>query len=659
MSQPSPSQAIEMAWSHYQAGRWPQAEQIARQVVQAEPAHAGAFHLLGLIAAQTGRLDQAVEFLGAAVRIRPDLADAWNVLGIARIQRREPAEAAAAFRLAVEARPDLVMAHNNLGNVLRELGDLDAAAESFRQAVRIRPDLAEPYNNLGNTLLQLGRLEEAEISLRRALELRPNSPDIAFNLGLVLWKLDKVEEATACNRRVVQLNPGHADAHANLGNGLMECGDLDEAVAEHRTALRLRPGAAQVHSNLIRTLLYHPACGMEDILAECRIWNERYAVPLRGEIRPHLNTADPDRRLRIGYINADFRNHADAFFLIPLLSNHDRDQVNVFCYSDVRRPDALTSRFRGLADTWRDILGLPDARVAELVRQDRIDILVDLKLHTADNRLLVFARKPAPLQVSWLGYPGTTGLATIDYRLTDPYLDPPGLFDDPSPEESIWLPETFWCYDPLADGPEVSDLPSLATGVTTFGCLNTPAKINDGCLVQWAHLLEKMPVSRLLVLAPRGRARDRIAAALTREGVAGSRVEYVDKRPRGDYLRLYQRIDVALDPWPYNGHTTSLDAAWMGVPTVTTIGRTVVGRAGWSQLCNLGLKDLAAATPVEAIELAARLAADRPRLAELRRTLRDRMARSPLMDAPRFARGIERAYREIWRQWCLGRPADA
>lgn len=659
MSQPNPSRTFDLAWSHYHSGRWPQAEQLARQVMQADPTHAEALHLLGLIAAQTGRLDQAIELLGAAVRIRPELADAWNVLGIARIQRREPAEAAASFRRAVEAQPNLVTAHNNLGNVLRELSDLDAAAASFRQAVGIRPDLAEPHNNLGNTLLQLGRLEEAEISLRRALELRPDSPDIAFNLGLVLWNLDKVEEATACNRRVVQLNPSHADAHANLGSGLMECGDLDEAITEFRTSLRLKPGKQQVHSNLIRTLLYHPACGMEDIQAECRLWNERYAVPLRDEIRSHLNTSDPDRRLRIGYLNADYRSHADAFFLIPLLTNHDRERFEVFCYSDVRRPDALTARFRGLADSWRDVLGLSDARVAELVREDRIDILVDLKLHTADNRLLVFARRPAPVQVSWLGYPGTTGLSTIDYRLTDPYLDPPGLFDNQYSEESIRLPETFWCYDPLTDGPEVGDLPAVATGITTFGCLNSPAKVNDGCLVQWARLLENIPESRLLILAPRGRARERIAATLAREGVHASRVEYVDKRPREDYLRLYHRIDLALDPWPYNGHTTSLDAAWMGVPTITTIGRTVVGRAGWSQLSNLGLGDLAAATPGEAIDRAARLAADRSRLAELRRTLRDRIARSPLMDAPRFARGIEQVYREIWRRWCVGRPTNA
>jgi predicted O-linked N-acetylglucosamine transferase (SPINDLY family) len=432
----------------------------------------------------------------------------------------------------------------------------------------------------------------------------------------------------------------------------MERGRLDEAIAEYRVALDLRPDAAHIHSNLVRILHYHPGYDQQMIGDECRRWSSRHAEPLRNEIRPHANHADPERRLHVGYVSPDFRDHADSFFTIPLLSNHDHGRFEVFCYAQVARPDALTERLRGHADVWRDIVGLSDPQVADLIRSDRIDILVDLKLHTADNRLRVFARKPAPVQVAWLGYPGTTGLSTIDYRLTDPHLDPPGLFDACYTEESLRLPDTFWCYDPLTDQPPVNELPALESGAVTFGCLNAFCKVNDGCLALWARVLRAVPGSRLLLMAPQGGARDEVQARLDREGIAAARVAFADKRSRPEYLKLYHQVDLCLDPLPYNGHTTGLDAFWMGVPTVTMPGRTAVGRAGWSQLCNLDLKELAAETTEAYVALAAGLAGDLPQLRELRRTLRQRMSQSPLMDSRRFARNVELAYRQMWRRWC-------
>ena len=293
----------------------------------------------------------------------------------------------------------------NLGNALREQGDLDAAAASFREALRLRPDLAEASNNLGSILQQQGRLIEAEPYLRQALRLMPDSADVAFNLGLLLWKVHQVEESIACNQRVVQLRPDHAEAHANLGNGLMERGQLDEAIAAYRVALWLKPDAAHIHSNLVRILHFHPGYDPRAILEECRRWDARHAEPLRKEIRPHPNLPEPERRLRIGYVSPDFREHVHAFFMVPLLSHHDHDRFEIFCYAEVAHPDALTDRLRGHADAWRSIVGLSDEQAADLVRDDRIDMLVDLKMHSADNRLLLFARKPAPVQVSWLGYP--------------------------------------------------------------------------------------------------------------------------------------------------------------------------------------------------------------------------------------------------------------
>jgi predicted O-linked N-acetylglucosamine transferase (SPINDLY family) len=295
-----------------------------------------------------------------------------------------------------------------------------------------------------------------------------------------------------------------------------------------------------------------------------------------------------------------------------------------------------------------------------MIRGDRIDVLVDLNLHMAGSRLLTFARRPAPIQVTWLGNPGTTGLSAIDYRLTDPHIDPPGETDAHYAERSVRLPDSFWCYDPLTDaGPEINELPALSGEPFTFGCLNNFTKVNAGSLTLWSVLLRATPGSRLLLLAPSGQPRDRVLVHLEREGVGKERVAFVDRQPRAEYLRTYHRIDLSLDPLPYNGHNTSLDAAWMGVPTVTLVGPTAVGRAGLSLLRNLGLPNLAAQSPEEYVAIAAGLAGDLSRLAGLRESLRGRMATSPLMDGPRIARGVEAAYRQMWHDWCRGAVTPA
>jgi predicted O-linked N-acetylglucosamine transferase (SPINDLY family) len=374
-------------------------------------------------------------------------------------------------------------------------------------------------------------------------------------------------------------------------------------------------------------------------------------------IQSHGNSRDPERRLRIGYISPDFRHHATAVGgTFSLLANHDHREFEVYCYSGVLHPDAVTERLRGHADAWRETAGLSHQRLADLVREDRIDILVDLTMHMAGSRLPVFARKPAPIQVAWQAYPGTTGVSTIDYRLTDPFLDPPGQHDAFYTEESVRLPDGFWCYDPLAEDLPVNDLPAMKNGHLTLGCLNNFSKINEGVLALWARVLQAVPASRLLLLAPPGCARERVANTLQEYGIARERVEFTGRLPRMEYLKLHNRIDLGLDPFPYNGHVTSLDAFWMGVPTATLVGERAAGRAGWSQLCNLGLEELAATTPEHYIEIVSGLAGDLERLAGLRRTLRERMRASPLMDGPRFARNVESAYRVMWRKWCESKP---
>ena len=395
---------------------------------------------------------------------------------------------------------------------------------------------------------------------------------------------------------------------------------------------------------------FHPDYDAQAILAEHRRWEAQFAAPLARLILPHTNEASPDRRLKIGYVSPDFRDHVVGHNLLPLFREHDHRQFEIFCYADVIRADALTRRFQGHADVWRDVLGRTDDQVAQLVRADRIDILVDLTLHMANNRLLVFARKPAPVQVSFAGYPGSTGLSAIDYRLTDPYLDPPGDDDPDAAQEPLRLPDSFWCYDPLTDEPAVNSLPVQASGFVTFGCLNNFVKVNALVLALWARVLRAVDGSRLVMLAPEGHFRSDTVERLEQQGIAAARVAFVSHQPRRQYLELYHGIDLMLDTVPYNGHTTSLDALWMGVPVVTLVGGTTVGRAGLCQLTNLGLPELIAATPDEFVRIAVELAGDLPRLECLRASLRDRMRGSPLMDAPRFARGIEAAYRTLWQR---------
>jgi predicted O-linked N-acetylglucosamine transferase (SPINDLY family) len=641
-------------------GRLDEAVACHRHALRLRPGHAEVHVNLGNVLKAQARLDEAAVCYQQALRLRPDLAVAHNNLGNVLTQQGRLDEAVACYRHALRLAPGYAEGHNNLGNALKGLGELEEAVACYRHALELAPNYAEAHSNLGNALEDLGRLDEAAACHRHALQLAPHYAEAHVNLGNLLKLQVRLDEAINCYRHALHLRPDLAVAHNNLGNALRDRGEIDEAIACYRRALQLAPDYAEAHSSLVFSLHYHPDYDAAAILREARDWHHRHAEPLAPSHRPHENDPAPDRRLRVGYVSPDFREHPAAFFLAPLLANHDRSQVEIYCYAGVTRPDGVTDRLRACAAAWRSTVGLADDSLADLIRSDRIDVLVDVTLHMAGGRLLVFARRPAPVQVTWLGYPGTTGLSAIDYRLTDPHLDAPGETDAHYAEQSVRLPETFWVYDPLTgEEPGVNPLPALDGGPFTFGSLNNFCKVNAASLALWAAVLGAVPGSRFLLLAPAGQARDWVRTQLERNGVGGERVVFVDRLPRPEYLRVYQQIDLGLDPLPYNGHTTSLDAAWMGVPTVTLAGRTVVGRAGRSLLCNLDLLELAAESPDEYVAIAAGWARDWRRLAELRSGLRGRMATSPLMDGTRFCRGLEATYRQVWRDWCGAMAAPA
>ena len=633
-------------------GRLEEAVACLKKTLELQPAAANAHYNLGNLLRDQGCLDDAIACYRQALALQPRFAESCNNLGEVLKIRGRLDEALACYHQALALNPRLVEAHNNLGDLLRERGQLDNAAACFQQALALKPDFFPAHHNLGVIFRNRGRLDEAIACFQQALALKPDLTDAHLHLGNLFKERSRPDDAVACFQRAVALQPKLAEAHNNLGNVLRDQGRLDEALDHYRQALSLKPDLLTANANLLFLLPFHPAYDAGSIFAAHREWAARRAAPLARLGPPHDNDRNPDRRLRIGYVSPNFYNHVVGRNLLPLFQHHLREQFEVFCYADVASPDTITDQLRADVHTWRETTGLSDDQLAHLVQEDRIDILVDLTLHMAGSRLLAFARKPAPVQVTFAGYPGTTGLPAIDYRLTDPYLDPPGLLDAHYSETSIRLPDSFWCYATSGDEPAVRPLPATVRGCVTFGCLNQFAKVNPAMLRLWARVLRAVDQSRLLLLAVAGTHRQDTLDVLAAEGISSHRVEFSAPLPRLRYLELYHEIDVGLDTLPYNGHTTSLDSCWMGAPVVTIIGQTVVGRAGWSQLSNLRLTELAAHTPDEFVRIATDLAHDLPRLATLRATLRERMQRSPLTDAPRFARNIEAAYRMMWHRWC-------
>lgn len=559
-------------------------------------------------------LELAEEIYRRILAVEPEHADALHLLGLLHHQRGNGLSAVELIQHAISVDPGVPSYYNNLGEAHRALGSTAQAENAYLQAIRLDPRYAAAYNNLGNLCASEGQMDRALGSFQKALELEPD----------------------------------FAGAYNNIATVLLDCGDSVEAGACFRRAAELQP-TAHFASNFLTALLFDSTCGPQTIFEACRRWNARYARPLARLIKPHTNDPDTERRLRVGYVLGDFPSYAVLRFLLPLVQSHDRSHFEVFSYGSVGRPDTLLERYRAAVDMWRDTANVKDEQLADVVRQDRIDLLVDLSLHMAGNRLITFALKPAPVQVTYLAYPGTSGLDTIDYRFTDPYIDALGSVGFYT-ERSVHLPETYWCYSAPEESGGVKPRARNESQRLIFGCLNSFCKITDATLALWREVLRAVPESRLLLSAPVGRARERALGAIAGDNVG--RVEFTARVPGADYFRLYDQIDIALDPTPYGGGATTCDALWMGVPVVSLAGRTAVGRGGLSILSNIGLPDLVARDADQYVRIAVRLAADRPRVAELRATLRERMQKSPLMDARRFARNVEAAYREMWRQWC-------
>ena len=644
---------------HHRAKRLIEAEVCYRRILAVQPNNAGVCSNLGAVLVEQGKLDEAIAAYRQAIGIKPDLAEAHSNLGNALKDQGKLDEAIAAYRQAIGIKPDYAEAHSNLGAVLMEQGKLDEAIAAYRRAIGIKPDYAEAHSNLGNALKDQGKLDEAIAAYRQAIGIKPDYAEAHSNLGNALKDQGKLDEAIAAYRQAIRIKPtsrgplqprqcAQGPGQARRGDRRISPGDRHQAGLcrgpfqprhsaqgpgqARRGDRRLSPGDRHQAGLLPRPipillfcLNYDDKSTADHLFAAHREWDERYG---RQISRPtaYANDREVGRRLKIGYVSPDFRRHSVAYFVEPLLKGHDRQAVEVFCYAEVKRPDTVTADLQRLADHWLVTVGLSDDELAERIRADGIDILVDLAGHTANNRLRVFARKPAPVQVTWLGYPNTTGLEAIDYRLVDAVTDPVGEADAWASETLVRLEGGFLCYGALKDAPEPTVPPCLKTGTVTFGSFNNPAKVSAATFDAWATLLSRLPQARLLLKGkPFADAATRalFLARLGERGVAAERVELVAWLPdTAAHLALYHRVDIALDPFPYNGTTTTCEALWMGVPVVTLRGDRHAGRVGASLLSQIGLTDLIANSVEEYVEIALALAGN---------------PRTPGRPAPRFA----------------------
>lgn len=739
----------------HQAGRLEEAEQCYRQVLQREPNHPDALHLLGLVLHQRGDQKHAADLIRRAIQSSPSSAAFHNSLGeVLRAQQRV-ADAKASFQAALRLQPDYAAAQVNLSLVLESLNDHEGAEQQLRSTLKLAPDFAPAHYNLGRLLFKrgqadlalasldaclklaphvalahnqrgmvlqsLGRVTEAIASLRQAIALEPDMAEAYFNLGGALSARCEYAAAIDAWRKGLRLDPQQVDAYLHLGAALKALGQMVAAVVVLDEYLRRKPDATEAYAVkaaalaelgradeavhcverallelpdnmdllalqadcyyqagdlatglallqacaakfpdspvLASSVLFHraydPGQDLKALYVAHRQWGRQFGAVL-GESHVPGAADVPERKLRIGYVSPDFKRHPIGFLLEPVLLRHDRSQFEVYCYADVPQEDGLTQNFRAAAQAWRDISDKTDDEVAALVRSDAIDILVDLNGHTLGNRLLVFARKPAPLQVSWLGYFNTTGMDAMDYLIADEYSVPNGS-PQQFAEEVLRMPHSRFCYAGPPEAPAIAALPALSKAYVTFGSFNHLAKLNASVIAVWSRILQAVPHSRLVLKRKQfadKTTRQRFMNAFKRNGIDTERIELRQGSRHLEMLEEYGDIDIALDPFPYTGGMTTLEALWMGVPVVTLTGESLLSRQSASFLRLIGLEQLVAQDEQAYCMNATQLAADQTQLAGLRAGLRARMLASSLCDCSAFVRELEQAYRQVWRRFC-------
>jgi len=666
--------------------KYQEAIQSFQQTLQLNPQIAMAHHDMGNALQQMGQYEEALEQYRKTIIMQPELAQAWFNQAVTQQYLERHSEACTSLQQLLSKMPQATEGHFRLGNSLFSLGQYDAAAQSYRQAITLKPayhealnnlgntlrhlgqyetaldcyrqaitgnsDYAEAYSNLGNALQDLGQKEEALNNLEVAVRLKPELADGHFNLAVTLSDSGRLAAAEQSYEKTLELDPKHAEAANNLGNLCVSQGRLQEAEFWYLQAIEIQPDYHIAHSNRLFCLNYHSDYDAKKSLAAHQQWDQQHCAKITA-FKHNKHHADPDKILRIAYISPDLCAHSVAFFLEPLLQHHNPSQVESFCYANVKHEDKTSAKLRAHTKHWHNIYGQDDATIAQRIKQDKIDILIDLAGHTAGNNLLTFAWQAAPVQATWLGYPNTTGMQRMAYRITDAYVDPE---DDNNPhsEELIRLPKAFSCYQPHPDCPPVGDLPASQKPLT-FGSFNNLAKVTDDVISTWAALLQAIPDSSLILknkALSDEQVRKTFLQRFSEHGISSDRIELIAwTASMVDHMKLYNRIDIALDTFPYNGATTTCESLYMGVPVICQYGKQHASRVSADFMQQVGLAAWIAKDTEDYIAKALELAQDTNTLATIRQKLRQDMLQSSLCDGQRFTHDIEQAFRDMWQCW--------
>lgn len=633
-------------------------QKILEEAVRIDPRAPAPLVALGANAERRCDRIGAIAYFDKALAAEPNNAEAQVRRAIALTALRRFDEAETSLAVLVRDRPEVATHWIAYGTVLSQRHKLGEAEAAYRRALEASPDLPEAYHGLA-TVMDAGRDREAVLATyERALALSPKDPHVKANYATLLSRIGRMQEAEALFEAALAIDPKLAAACNNLGSLLTKTGDVERGVALEKQAAELDPDNPGYAANVLFVSHYDSSI-MPDRLAEAHFaWGRKQAA-LASSAPVFANPRIADRRpLKIGYMSSDFRSHSVGYNFFPVLGAHDRAEFEVTLYSEVEHVDPMTERIKSVAQHWRPTIGIEDGPVVEQIRADGIDILVDLAGHSGGNRLSVFARRAAPVQVTWLGYPDTTGLATMDYRLVDSITDPEGEADRLASETLVRLPNGFIVGIPIPGGPPVGVPPIFRNGHVTFGSFNNLAKVNRAVIALWARVLHAVPDARLLLKSSFNSdewVHDRFRQAFAAAGIPAERLDFRARTPQhADHLALYGEVDIALDPFPYNGTMTTLEGLSMGVPLIAILGGSHMARVSASLLTRVGHPEWIAADLDDYVAKAAALAADRGKLAATRMRLREEYLASPLADAAGLTRSIEAAYREMWRTWCAG-----
>lgn len=630
------------------------AEKSFRRAIELQPGFAEAYSNLGAFLRETGRLEEAKRSFAEALRINPQLAEAYNGLGELHQCLGDMRQAERNFCKAIELKPDYPEAHNNLGVLQAGSGRLQTALESYRKALAIRPDFVYALNNMGIIYADMGHLDDAMDCYRRALEQAPSFGMAYSNLGNVYRELGRLDQARASYEQALAISLHGGDVtQSNLGTILMAEGKLDEAKTAYQRAMAMNPANPVTHSNLIFLMDFDSRHNVADQQAERRRWNELYAAPFKGNWPVYRNDRSPGRKLKVGYVSADFRMHSASYAFGPLLCHYDQERFEVYCYSNSARNDQQTALFRNSVSVWRNILGVEDEELAAMILADGIDILVDLSAHSAGNRLLAFARKSAPIQVTGWGHANGTGLDAMDYLVSDAVSIPPE--DAPFyAEEIIYLPCQL-SYSCPEDAPEIAAAPVRKRGRISFGCFNKLAKVGDDSFRLWADILQAVPDARLVLKAKElsdESQRQRVLGMFDKYGIAADRLSLMGGTNWHEHLQAYREVDIALDPLTYGGGITTFEALWMGCPVITLKGRTLTGRISAAIETALDMGEWVVGDADAYLKLASAWALRGAELDRIRQGMRARLLNSPIGNPQRYMQLVEAEYRRIWERWC-------